>query len=1008
MSGPFAPLESGPEQRTDSFIGFLAREIDGPTQVKERRYLQKCSENLGVVAFHISIQADKSRKMSTDDNPLVQILTKGTWTRVALLSIALILIWEALKGLAPKALTGALSFVRRLFTERRRKATQERSIRLSTSAAAQANWINCLPALSRVSVQTPLRDIYQPLRFRYQSHEAGNSDANLQEILAQSLSFAIIGPPGSGKSTLLSILADAYARDVMDDQFLTKESRLPLLLPMRQLPEELEDLPTVLCNVLSKASCTVDLPFLASQLAQGHCVVLFDGLDESGDQQRRATVVQWLVSAMAAYPANRFIVSCRTNEWQSMCVPRLPAAYILPLDEQQRLQLIERWTQILAPISTRDQASEQNREVDSGSVVERHSRELGSFSSNPLMLTIAVLLALRNIKIPKKTSELYSLFLRTLLGQWDRIKGSDLGASDAGVEILLRCFERLAGLVVGNDAPGMFIDASLKEVAETLSVAEGRLFGAFPQGRTNILELGERSGILTRNSEEKSAFANRALFEVLVARDLISLGQVETALAKADDELWSEIIVHLLELSRDVGVLLRGLRATSSPNATRLRLLGYAIREAQSRGYNVDEEKAIFSACIAHELETSSATAKLCVLAWHIEPAIWKTRLSEAIQGHDHQIPKGAALDFLAAVDTPETVGMLREVIRKPIVGRFAPKEVFGTPREVDEVSISNIKIAVANALSNAQSREAVDLLWFIAEDDEAHEVAVAHLAERGRAIFDVAIGILVDSNNSFERRRAALDVLAAVGDSPSLGFLLRFARECEPRLHFATLEALQRTQLGKFGPEEAVRVIDQVVYTRTLYAAHGKRILDLVVSSVLLVILAPVAVLIAALIKFASRGPVFFRQTRVGKNGNPFSVWKFRTMYLDAEAASGPRWAANNDPRLTVIGAFLRKVQLDELPQLFNIFCGEMSLVGPRAQLPRVAETVRGEIPLYQERIRVAPGFTGLAQVKWRYGSSSESLIMDLYYISHCSLALDLSILFETVPRIVLGEGAR
>src|SRR4030042_6246759 len=181
------------------------------------------------------------------------------------------------------------------------------------------------------------------------------------------------------------------------------------------------------------------------------------------------------------------------------------------------------------------------------------------------------------------------------------------------------------------------------------------------------------------------------------------------------------------------------------------------------------------------------------------------------------------------------------------------------------------------------------------------------------------------------------------------------------------------------------------------------KRMFDLVVGSFILILLAPVMFLIGLLIKWTSEGPIFYRQERGSMNGRPFQILKFRTMRVDAEKETGPVWAKENDPRRTQIGTFLRKTSLDELPQLFNVLRGEMSVVGPRPERPNFVEEFRNKVPSYILRHKIKAGMTGWAQVNgWRGDTSLEKRIEhDLYYIQNWSMGFDLRILLMT-----LGKG--
>jgi sugar transferase (PEP-CTERM system associated) len=190
------------------------------------------------------------------------------------------------------------------------------------------------------------------------------------------------------------------------------------------------------------------------------------------------------------------------------------------------------------------------------------------------------------------------------------------------------------------------------------------------------------------------------------------------------------------------------------------------------------------------------------------------------------------------------------------------------------------------------------------------------------------------------------------------------------------------------------------------------KRLVDILVSSIGLVIAMPVMLLVAIAVKSTSTGPVLYHQRRVGLRGHVFTVHKFRTMKADAEQHTGPMWSTANDDRVTRVGRLLRRTRLDELPQLWNVLIGEMSLVGPRPERPEFVSQLTVNIPFYGQRHVLKPGLTGWAQVRYTYGASVEDAIeklqYDLYYIKNLSVALDFVIMFETIKTVVLREGAR
>lgn len=249
------------------------------------------------------------------------------------------------------------------------------------------------------------------------------------------------------------------------------------------------------------------------------------------------------------------------------------------------------------------------------------------------------------------------------------------------------------------------------------------------------------------------------------------------------------------------------------------------------------------------------------------------------------------------------------------------------------------------------------------------------------------------------------------------------------PDVHWLTSLHLER-------PRRSIRCLSST--TRIL-----KRLMDIVISAIMLVVLSPVMLLVALAVRLTSPGPIIFQQERVGLNqrgkrrdrrinsqtpllshpdrrqnsrrqssayGKSFTLYKFRTMRIDAEQA-GAQFAVKNDPRVTPIGGFLRKTRLDELPQLWNVFRGEMSLVGPRPERPVFIEQLSTEVPNYLDRLGLKPGLTGLAQVINGYDNNVESfkrkVNLDLLYLQNCCAWNDLKILFRTIGVVLTGKGA-
>jgi sugar transferase (PEP-CTERM system associated) len=189
-------------------------------------------------------------------------------------------------------------------------------------------------------------------------------------------------------------------------------------------------------------------------------------------------------------------------------------------------------------------------------------------------------------------------------------------------------------------------------------------------------------------------------------------------------------------------------------------------------------------------------------------------------------------------------------------------------------------------------------------------------------------------------------------------------------------------------------------------------RLFGCVFALLVLVVVGPFLLVLAALIKLDSKGPALYKQQRVGLNGKLFDVLKFRSMRVDAEQASGPVWAAEEDPRVTRVGRYLRKLRFDELPQVINVLRGDMAFVGPRPERPHFVKQLKEQIPFYDLRHSLRPGITGWAQVSMHYGAtvedSRDKLEYDLFYIKNCSFSFDFLILFQTIKIVLFGRGAR
>jgi sugar transferase (PEP-CTERM system associated) len=246
-------------------------------------------------------------------------------------------------------------------------------------------------------------------------------------------------------------------------------------------------------------------------------------------------------------------------------------------------------------------------------------------------------------------------------------------------------------------------------------------------------------------------------------------------------------------------------------------------------------------------------------------------------------------------------------------------------------------------------------------------------------------------------------------------------------RGQFPTQELLRLSLSGDVSIEESASfyerltgrvLLDMIRPSWLIFSSRGRRartneiiriIIHRAVALIGAILSLPIASITAILIKIDSRGPVLYKQERVGKNGRAFTVMKFRSMRTDAEK-NGPVWASNGDDRMTRVGRIIRKIRVDEIPQFWNILRGDMNFVGPRPERPHFVSQLAQEIDYYEQRHLIAPGLTGWAQIKYPYGASiddaKKKLEYDLYYIKNQSVALDATIMFETIKTILFGKG--
>jgi sugar transferase (PEP-CTERM system associated) len=335
------------------------------------------------------------------------------------------------------------------------------------------------------------------------------------------------------------------------------------------------------------------------------------------------------------------------------------------------------------------------------------------------------------------------------------------------------------------------------------------------------------------------------------------------------------------------------------------------------------------------------------------------------------------------------------------ITSRLAPRE------RLLLVGTSPATVLLARELFERRQELGVDIVGFIDPDP----------ARVGAPVINPGVVGTIDDIPSLSMKMHVDRVVVSLSDERGK---LPMERLLDMRLRtgvlFDHLASVYEEYTGKIALENLRPswLVFSTGFRKTRVLMLTKRLFDIAASVCGLILASPLMLLSALLVKLESpRDPILYHQERVGLNGACFTIHKFRTMRTDAEARTGPVWSkGDGDPRITVVGRFMRKTRLDEIPQLWNVLRGDMSLIGPRPERPAFVEQLTQQIPFYGQRHVVKPGVTGWAQVRYSYGASVEDALekmqYDLYYVKHMSLRFDIMIALETIKTVVLRRGAR
>jgi sugar transferase (PEP-CTERM system associated) len=319
-------------------------------------------------------------------------------------------------------------------------------------------------------------------------------------------------------------------------------------------------------------------------------------------------------------------------------------------------------------------------------------------------------------------------------------------------------------------------------------------------------------------------------------------------------------------------------------------------------------------------------------------------------------------------------------------------------------VGTSNAAIELARELYDRRHSLGVELVGFIDADE----------SKVGMSLVNPGVVGTISEIPRIVRERQVDRVVVSLANARgkfSMDELLEM--KLKDGVNFDHLASIYERYTGKIAVENLRPswLVFSEGFRKTKLLSFSKRVLDILLATIGLVLLGPIMLVVALLTRLSSPGAALYHQTRVGHYGRVFTVHKFRSMRQDAEASTGAVWSTKNDPRVTSFGRLLRRTRIDELPQLWNVLIGEMSFVGPRPERPKFVDELTTQVPFYGQRHAVRPGLTGWAQVRHAYGSTvddaMQKLQYDLYYIKHMSIAFDLFIVLETIKTVLVRRGS-
>lgn len=912
------------------------------------------------------------------------------WMPLMAIVIAVVLAYKVAETLLPQIVKALFGDLRAGVKARRARAQVEAAMRRLCETTRDVNWVGSLPALVQFNFDVPLTQVFVPPRLKVAVDGRAAHAVTFQEFLAENRIACITGAPGSGKSTLLGVAAIAFARETTEEVLGIGESRIPICFDFKDIDTEgeLPAAPELFSALYKRHSLDVEPAHILKLLEEGRCAIFLDGLDEAGAAPQRRKLLSWLMGVGGSFSdKNRILITCRDTEWEGGSQPKIRRAGVLPFATQDARQFIAKWRAKLSqsPPGATARAAAVDARFDALSAELEGDYEF--LASNPMLLTLGAVLLSIEIPLPRGKGHILETFVAAMLGDWETLNNK--GAKRSAVQAAGKILQELAFAALSRQDEGGFVsidDPAVRRIMAAIETASG----VSPVEWLDLIAM--RSGLLQKAGPERWDFSNRRILEFLAARELVARRTTWQAYWK--DPAWKEVLLFVAEMEAASAKHLGWLEAQGAPDTDLHALL------------------LLVSAIECRELQPARyATAMSSVHVYVVGRARQRRWVDEDLLWRYLRENSGAFLRDLAAewagergASPTEAFHLTEMALRSgysPIV-KHVDENFRGLPEPV--------QASILQVLPDLKIQARALLLEGIFSAALAGAIRPSDLWDSLSRCGDDALDFLirkVPPDRWTAEGALAARSIAVFQDARAMTFIrIRLTKGGADGLAVdaeVLIRHLDVIRSGVSGGEFG----ELLFGNDSIYVRFGKRILDIIVSFAALVFLMPLMVLVGVLVKVDSRGPIMFKLKMIGRELMPYRQVKYRTMKILEDEIRGVN-TARSDPRITRIGSFLRRSSIDILPNIMNVFHGDMSLVGPRP-IPFDSINLLNESEIAIRR-KLKPGLTGYSQLN-SFGrgsfSKNDEVSFDIEYSQNCGFWLDVKALLLTIPAVLLRKGA-